>query len=118
VKNLGFDHADILARTGLTLAERTTGAQADIKVGDSNFTRRYNWQAFVAYRYAQRDSVVDAFTDSDFNLGGTNAQGYILGAEFAFESNSTVRARWMSSKQIDGLPLAIDVLQVDVSTSF
>jgi len=118
VKNLGFDHADILARTGLALAERTTGAQGDIKVGDANFARRYNWQAFVGYRYAQRDSVVDAFTDSDFHLGGTNAQGYILGGEFAFEKNSTLRARWMSSKQIDGLPLAIDVLQVDVAASF
>jgi hypothetical protein len=118
VKNLGFDHDDIYRRTGLSLAERTTGVQVQLKVGDPNFTRRYNWQGFVGYRYAQRDSVVDAFTDADFNLGGTNAQGYILGGEFAFETNSTLRVRWFSSRQIDGLPLAINLLQVDASTAF
>jgi hypothetical protein len=118
VKNLGFNAADIFERTGLTLAERTTGAQADLKVGDPNFARTYNWQGFIAYRYAQRDSVIDAFTDADFNLGGTNAQGYILGGEFAFAPNTTLRARWFSSKQIDGLPLAMNILMIDATTAF
>jgi len=114
VKNLGFDHADIMQRTGLTLDNRTMGAQVEIKVGDPNFARRYNWQGFVAYRYAQRDSV----TDADFNLGGTNAKGYIIGGEFAFAEYTTLRARWFSSKEIDGLPLAINLLQVDATAAF
>ena len=118
VKNLGFDHADIMQRTGLTLDNRTMGAQVEIKVGDPNFARRYNWQGFVAYRYAQRDSVIDAFTDADFNLGGTNAKGYIIGGEFAFAEYTTLRARWFSSKEIDGLPLAINLLQVDATAAF
>jgi hypothetical protein len=118
VKNLGFDHNDIYQRTALSLEERTTGAQFELKVGDPNFARRYNWQGFVAYRYAQRDSVIDAFTESDFNLGGTNTKGYIIGAEFAFAENTTLRARWFSSKEVDGLPLAINVLHVDALAAF
>lgn len=118
VKNLGFNHADILARTGLTLSERTTGAQLELKVGDPNFARRFSWQGFVGYRYAERDSVIDAFTDADFNLGGVNAKGYIIGGEFAFEANTTIRARLFSSKEIDGLPLSINLIQVDATTAF
>jgi len=118
VKNLGFDRSEILARTGLDLAERTSGGQARIAVGDPAMTRKYAWQGFIGYRYVQRDAVVDAFTDADFHLGGTDTQGYFLGGEFAFETHSTLRVRWMSGKQIDGLPLAIDVLQIDATTSF
>ena len=118
VKNLGFDQNDIYERTGLTLEERTTGAQFEVKVGDPNFAKRYNWQAFVIYRYVERDSVLDAFTDADFNLGGANTQGYILGGEFAFAENVTLRARWFSSKEVDGLPLAINILHVDATAAF
>jgi hypothetical protein len=118
VKNLGFNHQEILDRTGQAFPERTTGAQVQLAVGDPDFTRRYSWRALVGYRYVQSDAVVDAFTDSDFHLGGTNAEGYILGGEFAFERNATLRVRWMSGKQIDGLPLAINVLQVDATGSF
>jgi len=118
VKNIGFDRSEILERTGLDLAARNTGAQAQLIVGDPSIARRYAWQALVGYRYVQRDSVVDGFTDSDFRIGGTDTKGYILGAEFAFETNSTVRVRWMSAKQIDGLPYAVDVLQLDAITAF
>jgi hypothetical protein len=118
VKNLGFDQNDIYQRTGQTIEQRTTGWQAETRVGDPNFARRYNWQGFVAYRYSQRDSVVDAFTESDFNLGGTNTKGYIIGGEFAFEENTTLRARWFSSQQVDGLPLAINLLLIDATAAF
>jgi len=117
-RNLGFNHDDILARTGLTLSERTTAAQFELKVGDPTLVRRFSWQGFLGYRYAERDSVIDAFTESDFNLGGVNAKGYIIGGEFAFETNSTLKARFFSSKEIDGLPLSINLLQVDATTAF
>ena len=118
VKNVGFKHEDILARTGLSLSERTTGAQFELKVGDPSFIRRFSWQGFVGYRYAERDSVIDAFSDADFNLGGVNAKGYIIGGEWAFEPNTTLRARFFSSKEIDGLPLSINLLLVDATTAF
>ena len=62
--------------------------------------------------------MIDAFTDSDFHLGGTNATGYYFGGRYAFAANTTLGVRWFSAKQIEGLPLAIDVLQVDVIASF
>ena len=118
VRNIGFDHDEILARTGLDLEGRTTGAQARISFGDVTFERQNSWQAYVGYRRVQRDAVVDAFTDSDFRLGGTDATGYYMGGRYAFASNTTFGVRWYSAKQIDGLPLSINVLQLDLIAAF
>ncbi len=92
--------------------------QEKLTFGDVSFVRRNSWQAYVGYRHVESDAVVDAFTDADFHLGGTNATGYYLGARYAFESNTTIGLRWYSAKQIDGLPLAIDVLQLDLIAIF
>jgi Putative porin len=118
VKNLGYDHAEILARTGLDLPERTKGMQEKLTFGDTSFDVKHSWQAYIGYRRVESDAVLDAFTDSDFHLGGTDTTGYYMGARYAFETNSTIGFRWYSAKQIDGPPLAIDVLQLDLIAAF
>jgi hypothetical protein len=128
VKNLGFNENEIIARTGFAVDKQIRGWQSKLTVGYPTMARKFSWQAWVGYRYAQRDSTVDAFTDADFHLGGTDAMGYFLGGSFAFEKNTFLSLRWFSAKQIDGveivpatlsgLPLAIDVLQVDVNAAF
>jgi hypothetical protein len=118
VRNIGFKHGEILARTGLDLEPHTTGAQARISFGDTSFATRNSWQAYIGYRRVQSDAVVDAFPDADFRLGGTDAAGYYLGGRYAFASNTTFGVRWYSAKQIDGLPLSIDVLQLDLIAAF
>jgi Putative porin len=119
VRNYGFNREEILNRTnGLDLVPRTVGTQERLTFGDVAYDRRNAWQVYVGYRHVQRDAVVDAFTDADFHLSGTNATGYFLGGRYAFMPNSTLGVRWFSAKQIDGLPLAIDVLQLDLIASF
>ena len=81
-----------------------------LKLGD--------WNAFVTYKYLQDNSVLDAFTDSDFHLGGTNAKGYIIGGRLALERNVWLRLRWLSADEVDGPPLSIDVLQFDLNARF
>jgi hypothetical protein len=130
VRNIGFNEREIIQRTGFPVNRQIVGWQTRLMVGYPTLQQKYSWQAFMGYRYAQRDSVLDAFTEQDFHLGGTDAQGYYLGARFAFEKNTAVTLRWYSSKQIDGvelagadrvlsgLPLAIDVAQLDITASF
>jgi hypothetical protein len=60
-------------------------------VGYPDMQQKWAWQGYVGYRYVQRDATVDAFTDQDFHLGGTDAEGLLLGAKFAFEKNSLSR---------------------------
>ena len=80
--------------------------------------RNGEWQAYFGYRHLERDAVLDAFTDSDFHLGGTDAKGYFIGGNYGLNKNASVGLRYLSADQIDGPPLAIDVLQVDLNAKF
>ena len=128
VKNLGFDESEIYQRTGYEVNRQIYGWQTRVTLGYPNMKLKYAWQGYAGYRWAQRDSTVDAFTDQDFHLGGTDAQGYFLGARYSFEKNTFVNLRWFAAHQISGvelagatlsgLPYAIDVLQLDVMSAF
>jgi hypothetical protein len=89
-----------------------------VTFGDPVIKSRWDWNVIVAYKYLQPDAVLDAFTDSDFNLGGTNAKGYYLKASVGIFDNTWVSARWFSTNQVYGAPLAIDTLEFDLNTSF
>jgi len=126
VKNVGFDESEVKARaSGLSyfagndfLKDRTLGIFSGVQVGWPEVTQRGAWQMAFDYRYLQRDAVLDAFTDSDFHLGGTDTQGYRITGLYGLTKNLWMRARWMSATEIDGPPLSIDVLQVDLNAKF
>lgn len=120
VENVGYDREAIRIRTGglVNLDPRTRGYQFRLGVGQRDMKEWGDWQVFGAYKYLQRDAVVDAFTDSDFALGGTDAKGYILGGLAGLARNTWVRVRWLSTNAIDGPPRAVDVLQVDLNAKF
>ena len=117
-RNVGFDQAEIRARTGQNIEPETDGYQAKLTIGYPKIRERHEWQAFVGYRHLERDAVLDAFTDSDFHLGGTNAKGFMVGGQYGIYKNTWVSARWMSSDEISGLPLSIDVFQLDLNAKF
>lgn len=129
VKNIGYDADKIRARTGGTapivaglagseFTPRTKGYQARLTVGREKIEKFGDWQVSGGYKYLERDAVVDAFTDSDFHLGGTDAKGWILGGSYGLANNTWLRARWLSASEIDGPPLSIDVLQLDLNAKF
>ena len=62
--------------------------------------------------------MLDAFTDSDFHLGGTNSKGWLLGGSYGLTENAWLTARYMSADEIDGPPLGIDVFQLDLNAKF
>lgn len=77
-----------------------------------------NWNVELGYRYLESDAFLDIMPDSDFHLGGTNAKGYLIGGRYAIFNNLVISGKWMSGNEISGPPLAIDVLQVDLTASF
>lgn len=106
---------------GVTPAEFQSGSQAwmvKATFGDPLPRHRWEWNLSAGYRYLQPDAVLDAYTDSDFHLGGTNAKGFTVGGSLALFENTWVTGRWMSANQVSGPPLAIDVLQFDLNTAF
>lgn len=112
VRNLGFDQQEVLKNSGyasldavperirLAFDERTSGWQVELALGTSNTGKRGNWRASIAYKNLERDAVVDAFTDSDFHLGGTGAKGYTLRGDWWFRDRNSLSVRYISSDEI------------------
>jgi hypothetical protein len=94
------------------------GAMGRLTVGYPVVDHAWAWNAFVAYKYLQSDATLDAFTDSDFGLGGTNLKGYIVGARMGLSQNVWATAKWMSANSIAGPPYAVDVFQLDLQGKF
>ena len=86
--------------------------------GDAVIRDQWQWNAFFGYKYLEPDAVMDAFTDHDFHLGGTNAKGYFLGGSLAFYDNTWFTVKWMSADQVYGPTFAVDVLQFDLNARF
>jgi Putative porin len=118
VKNIGYNTSAVSARYGAYVAPRTKGYQSEISFGSNLMNHTGTWRAFAGYRYLQRDAVIDAFTDQDYHLGGTDTRGYYIGTDFNFTRRTWVRVRYTSFDAIDGPTLAIDTWQVDVNARF
>jgi len=119
-RNTGFSTGEIFQRTGLILSDskQTDAWSLRGQVGMPSLRARHDWQAFVTYKYLEANAVVDAFNDSDFHLGGTNAKGFIVGGSYGLDRNVWLTMRYLSSTQVNGPPLAIDTLQFDFNARF
>jgi len=135
INNVGFDEADIHARAGnildgFTIAKKNRALQAKVNVGYDRIDRAGQWQSFLAYRRFERDAWLDAFTDTTWHLGGTNYQGWSVGAQYGVAPRTSLGLRWTSTRNLsDPTPtpvapgfsdavLKIDVLQLELNTRF
>jgi hypothetical protein len=131
VKNLGFDRAAIAGKNpvnnqGPSPNNATPGPwdggdsafQTRITIGYPTLRDRWDWNFNVGYKYIESDSVVDAFTDSDFHLGGTNAKGYFVGGGLGIAHDIDLSAKWYSAREVTGSPYSVDVIQVDLNGRF
>ncbi len=117
-KNLGFDEEKIFRQFGDRIEPKTNAYQVRLDIGRPDLRHFGDWGAYFAYRYLERDSVLDAFTDSVFHEGGTDAQGWVIGATYAVATNTWFNLRWFSTDAIDGPPLSVDTLTVDLNARF
>ncbi|HEB55623.1 MAG TPA: hypothetical protein ENI98_04810 [Gammaproteobacteria bacterium] len=117
-KNLGFNQQEVSRLNGSNIEPQTTAYRAKLTLGWPIVSKYGDWQVSVGWRYIERDAVLDAFNDSDFHLGGTDAKGWVVGGKFGLTENTWLHTRWMSADEISGPLLGIDILQVDVNTRF
>jgi len=94
------------------------GSALDASQGNVTGARAGDWNAWVSYRRLESDAVLDAFTDSDFHIGGTNARGWQVGGNYAVAPNLLFGGRWMSAEEIAGSPFSVDRFFIDLSTQF
>ena len=131
VKNIGYDAAETNSRVGLKLLDlKTFGYLASLKLGSPTIKQRGEWNMSVAYRYVGSDAVLDAFTDSDFGMGGTNNKGLTLKYSYGVAANTWLSFRWMSSDLVDSMipsalnannpntKFSVDSIFIDLNTRF
>ena len=127
VKNDAFDRAEIARRTQgrVVLTDgKDYGYQYKLTVGMPQLKNARDWQVSLASRYLGSDATLDAFTDSDFGLGGTNMKGHVFAMQYAVDRNAVLGLRWVSADSIDSFTLnpahrySVDVLQADVNVRF
>lgn len=117
-RNLGFDQAQILRRTGENISPRIDAWQVRIDVGHPEMRKFADWNVWLAYKYLERDAVLDAYTDSNFHLSGTDARGWFLSGSYGLATNTWLNVRWLSTKAIDGPVFDTDVVLVDLNSRF
>src|SRR5687768_9740717 len=117
-RNVGYDEDKILARTGQSIRPQVNAYQARLTVGYPVISERHQWQVLGFYRRSERDSMLDAFTDSNYLFGGTNHKGYTIQGLYGVAHNTWLGLRYMSYDHISGLPLAIDTINLDLNARF
>jgi Putative porin len=117
-KNLGFNQQHILSEFHQDITPRTNAYQTRVDVGHPEIRRFGDWNVNLAYRYVERDAVLDAFTDSIFHQGGTNAKGWVLGTQYGLAKNTWLNLRWLSADAIDGPTYSIDTINADLNARF
>lgn len=123
-KNLGYNRERILKEFSQGIVNyndakpRTSAYQARVDIGVPEIQRFADWNVNLAYRYVERDAVLDAFTDSIFHQGGTDAKGWVIGAQYGLTRNAWLNLRWFSTDAIDGPKNSIDTLNVDLNARF
>ena len=127
VRNLGFNARENLLAyqlsSGLNLKanevqENVDAYSLEVMVGWPKISKRADWNVAIAYKNIGADAVLDAFTDSDFHLGGTDAAGYVISAQYGLADNVGLRLRLLSANEINDAPLAVDTWQLDLNVKF
>jgi len=119
VRNLGYQKASIDALSApLVFPSGNNGYVAEFSFGDPSVNRARLWRARIGYRYVKSDAVLDAWTDTDFHGGGTNAAGYYLWTDIGLAHDTWLRLRYLSANEIDGPRYGFDMFQFDLNARF
>lgn len=128
--NIGYDEGDVsqiaLNNRGPLQPNVTPGTfeggniawNYGVQFGQPVLDKQGDWNTLLSYRFVESDSVLDAFNDSNFGLGGTNMEGFTIRSGYALRPNLDLVFRWMGASEIAGPPLKYDVFQFDILATF
>lgn len=131
VRNMAFSQSDFAKRAGSSFAGYQPGGDDKgyhfrLGLGAVEVREPGDWQVSVSYKRVGSDAVLDAFTDSDLGLGGTNVKGFTLGFNYGLYRQTTLGMRYLSGRSIDSpindfnpdAKYGVSSLQVDLNVRF
>ncbi|UCF34988.1 MAG: putative porin [Phycisphaerales bacterium] len=86
-----------LAINTATGASEKTGWLVGTRIGSAK--KPGSWGFRYNYRKVEADSMIAAFTDSDFSDGGTDAQGHEIGVEYIPLKNTKIAVTWFPNER-------------------
>jgi hypothetical protein len=124
--NKGFKEDAVAQRVGFSgIAKRNKGHLFQITLGHRAVIKPQQWQLGVGLRKLERDATIDAFTDPDFVLGGTNVRGQTMNLSYGIANNTSLGLRFLTGRTIDppfgdpsAEPLRVKTLQFDLNVRF
>lgn len=125
IKNFAFDEADLDARE-VPASSGDIGWHARLGIGYPKVDASGAWSLNAGYRRLEADSTLDLFTDSDFGLGGTDQEGFVIQGAYGIAPNFWLAGSWYSARTIDLLdatgtpapPIDVDSFMLDLNAKF
>jgi Putative porin len=126
VVNRAFNEEKVASLVGFNgIKKRNRGSLIRLTAGHRAITDANQWQVSFGVRKLERDAVLDAFTDPDFVLGGTNVKGQTLSFNYGIARNTSMGLRLLSGSTIDppisnptAEPLRVKTIQLDLNVRF
>lgn len=100
--NLAYDEDKLRALPLLTEPNGNTAWLAAVTVGDANVSEWGQWQVTASYRRLETDSVIAAFTEGDFNPGGTNRVVQSLEGLIGLDHNAWLQLSYFRNRFLSG----------------
>jgi hypothetical protein len=99
------------------LDSEDTGYLIGLKGGHKKVKASGSWQVKVLWRHLEKDSWMDTLPDSDFNGGGTDAEGFEISAKYAVAKHVTAGIDYYHTEEIEGDGKE-DLVQLDLVLKF
>lgn len=125
--NTAFDKNQLRKTYGVPASSGDTAWHVRGTIGSPKIDDVGQWQFSAGYRHIEADATLDLFTDSDFGLGGTDQEGFVIRGAIGLSERLSLEGSWYSARTIDLIdPLTgaradsidTDTAQVDLIVKF
>lgn len=118
-RNFAFDRGSV-DRLPLLTGTPTGGMaySTEFRIGSARVARHGDWQAVVTWRRMESDSLIDAFTEGDFGLGGTNSQGAYFDLLYGIGANTWIEGLFYNTKSLGQQKLDVRMFRAALLTRF
>jgi hypothetical protein len=99
--NTAFDKNTLTTVYGVPASSGDTAWHIRGTIGSPKIDVRGDWQFSAGYRHIEADATLDLFTDSDFGLGGTDQEGFVIRGSVGLSERLALEASWFSARTID-----------------
>lgn len=103
--NLGFPYFGVFGEyiDNLSASAKGTGWIAGFKLGNETIADKFQWQLLYDHRVIEKNAFLDAYPDSEFYGGKTNAGGDHVGFNFGLSKNSWIALSYYNTRNLTRL---------------